>query len=61
MSSERNIKMLDPKLGEKPCAKSSGHWRRLTENLAVCDLCDDPPVSCYAKPADYQIKAKQED
>ena len=47
MDDERQIRFIDTDLGEKPCAKSAGRWRELTPSLAVCDECDDPPVTCY--------------
>lgn len=49
MDDERQIRFIEPELGEKPCAKSAGMWRELTPDLAVCDVCDDPPITCYLK------------
>ena len=58
MSDHRAIRFLDPTRGEYPCSMSQ--WRHLTGDLCVCDVCDDPPITCYAKQQDYRLPCTTE-
>lgn len=51
----RAIRFLEPP--QQPCA--AARWRDFGCGLAVCDVCDDPPITCYAKPADYADMSKK--